>query len=406
MKVLKRDEQLKVEEIFYSLQHGIENKDKLLKELAGIINNLFKKSFTIRLILTKERKQSFVMSVIPETSTVEKIMRSVVSNDTKSSTIKSLWKKCNKWTIEIDERILSSEFTKEELTALFLHEVGHVVESDSIPKRISTVVQYSFASSTMDTKSVLKKRIFNSLLSIPIINSCMYQTSKDTIKNEVKADQYVVKTGYLPHLLSVMNKLESKEVGGKNATELMNFTTDTIDALKQRKAKLAKENLEELKNSLPDNVLKESVQMVEDTIFGQPKSKAYLEVVYENVSDSVNEIIEKSYMTEFFDFTKTKLKPILQNEVDYVQAKAQDIQSIDDKIMLISYINSKLDLIAYYKEIMANPKARKRYILQNTEPQLNRFEAQLLHTKKYIMNYKIPEKKNELVAWYPTGYEG
>ena len=185
MKVLKREEQLKVEEIFYSLQHGIENKDKLLKELAGIINNLFKKSFTIRLIPTKERKQSFVMSVIPETSTVEKIMRSVVSNDTKTSTIKSLWKKCNKWTIEIDERILSSEFTKEELTALFLHEVGHVVESDSIPKRISTVVQYSFASSTMDTKSVLKKRIFNSLLSIPIINSCMYQTSKDTIKNEV-----------------------------------------------------------------------------------------------------------------------------------------------------------------------------------------------------------------------------
>ena len=39
----------------------------------------------------------------------------------------------------------------------------------------------------------------------------------------------------------------------------MNFTTDTIDALKQRKAKLAKENLEELKNSLPDNVLKEKL---------------------------------------------------------------------------------------------------------------------------------------------------
>ena len=85
-------------------------------------------------------------------------------------------------------------------------------------------------------------------------------------------------------------------------------------------------------------------------------------------------------------------------EPQIVKKRQKDISSIDDKIMLISYINSKLDLIAYYKEIMANPKARKRYILQNTESQLNRFESELLHTKKYIMNYKIPEKKNELVA--------
>lgn len=406
MKVLKREEQLKVEEIFYGLQHGIENKNKLLKDLEGIINKLFKKSFKITIIPTKERKQSFVMCVIPESSTVEKIMKSVVSNETKTSTIKSLWKKCNKWTIEIDERILSSEFTKEELTALFLHEVGHVVESDSIPTRITSVIQYTIASSGFDTKSVLKKKIFNSFLSIPIINSCMYQTTKDTIRKEVKADQYVVKTGYLPHLLSVMNKLETKEIGNNNVSDLMAFTTSSIDALKKRKASLVKDNLNELKNSLPDNVLKESVEYVEESIFGNPKSKAYLEIVYENVNDSVNTIIQDSYMKEFFDFTKTKLKPIMQNEVDYVHAKSQDIQSIDDKIMLLSYINSKLDLISYYREIMKNPKASKRYIIQNTEPQLNRFEYQLLQIKKFVLNYKIPDKKNELVAWYPSGYEG
>lgn len=406
MKTIKKDEQVTIERIFYNLKDGTENKDKLLSELGTIVSKIFKKTIKVVIIPEKEQKVSFVMSVIPDSSTVDKIMKSVVNNETKTETIKSLWKKCNNWVVEIDERILSSVFTKEELTALFLHEIGHVVESDSIPNRISSVIQYSIASSGFSTKSVLKKRIFNRLLSIPIINSCMYQTSKDTMRKELKADQYAVKNGYLSALLSAMNKLESKGLGKDTLQTNMNFTTDSIEALKERKAVLVKENIGKLKDSLPDNVLKEYVEKVEVSLFGTPKTKAYLEKTMDELGETVNQIIEDSYMTEFMDFTKKKLKPIMQNEIDYVEAKSQDIQTIDDKIMLISYINSKLSMIEYYREIMANPKVSKKYIIPNTESQLNRFEVQLLHIKKFIMNYKIPQKQNELVAWYPSGYEG
>ena len=100
------------------------------------------------------------------------------------------------------------------------------------------------------------------------------------------------------------------------------------------------------------------------------------------------------------------MKPVNQNEIDYVAMKSQDIQSIDDKIMLMSYINSKLDMIEYYLSIMDNPKTAKKYIIPNSENQLNRYRVQLLQIKKYITNYKIPDNSQLIVSWYPKGYEG
>ena len=120
----------------------------------------------------------------------------------------------------------------------------------------------------------------------------------------------------------------------------------------------------------------------------------------------IDSILETSYVKEFLGLGKEKLVPITQNQIDYVLAKSESIESVDDKVMLLSYINSKLDMIRYYIEIINNPKMAKKFIIPNSESQLIRFNNQLIHAKKYILNYKIPEKRNELVTWYPTGYEG
>ena len=120
----------------------------------------------------------------------------------------------------------------------------------------------------------------------------------------------------------------------------------------------------------------------------------------------IDSILETSYVKEFLGLGKEKLVPITQNQIDYVLAKSESIESVDDKVMLLSYINSKLDMIRYYIEIINNPKMAKKFIIPNSESQLIRFNNQLIQIKKYILNYKIPEKRNELVTWYPTGYEG
>ena len=240
MKKLAKEDLQGIETYFNSLKNdGISSTNS--EDIEKILNRIYNKKFKVNIISSKERKYSFVMAVIPEKSVVEKITKSVANNDTKTETIVSLWKKCNSWIIEIDDRIIDSTFNEKELTALLLHEIGHVVDSDSVPKRIVDVVQYTFISSNFETKSLLKKKVFNSLLSIPIVNACVYGNTKNDLKKELKADQYAVKNGYLDPLLSAMNKIEIRSIGSNNMEKSMDFSMKTLEALKTRKGALMKE---------------------------------------------------------------------------------------------------------------------------------------------------------------------
>ena len=113
------------------------------------------------------------MSIFPERSTTDKIIESVARGNSDFKTIQSLWEKNSKWTIEIDERILKGTFTTRELTAMVLHEVGHLIQSKTIATRIITVLQYEYAKTSMQNKMLLRTKVFRSIMALPIINSCI-----------------------------------------------------------------------------------------------------------------------------------------------------------------------------------------------------------------------------------------
>ena len=86
--------------------------------------------------------------------------------------------------------------------------------------------------------------------------------------------------------------------------------------------------------------------------------------------------------------------------------KMEGIKSESDKLMLITYIHSKLDLIDYYIQILENPNLSKKYSIPNSLGQLKGFKERLLVYRDNILRYKIPDRlKGVLVAW-PEGYEG
>ena len=348
------------------------------------------------------------MSVIPEQSALDKITSNLLNEKSKKETITDLWEKCNKWTIEIDERVLDNSFTDRELSALLLHEIGHVVCTDSVPTRIKMVIQYSFVSMPFQSKSILKQKMFKKMIQIPLINACVYGNTRTDLKKELKADQFSVKNGYLNELISAMTKIEQRGLSHENLSSSTDYMKKSIEMLQKRKAKLVKESYEEITGRLPqDMYMRETVNELINDICNPFQKTTYTdEWLYESVNNEIDSIIEDSYITEFLDIRKKKLKPVNQNEIDYVAMKSQDIQSIDDKIMLMSYINSKLDMIEYYLSIMDDPKTAKKYIIPNSENQLNRYRVQLLQIKKYITNYKIPDNSQLIVSWYPKGYEG
>lgn len=406
MKKIDKTDLQKIENYFANIKsNGISSANN--KDLETILNKTFHKKFKVNIIPAKERNYSFVMAVIPEKSVITKITTSIGKNQSKVETISSLWKKCNSWLIEIDDRILDTTFSDSELTALLLHEIGHVVESDSVPKRLFDVIQYGVISSSIDTRSMLKRNLFSKVLSIPFIRSCMFGNNSIDLKKEIKADQYASMNGYTDYLVSAMTKIETRSLGTNDINHDLNISMDALDALKERKAKLMKESFADYCEGLPDCFLKESVQEIERAIFEPYEKNTFTEErVYENAYKDIEHIIEEGYYTEFFGLGKQKVQPILQNQIDYITAKSQDIQSVDDKIMILSYINGKLETIQYYLDILANPKVAKKFIIPNSESQLVRFQTQLNNVKTFVLKYKIPDKRDELVVWYPKGYEG
>lgn len=402
---LSNDEKKELESIFSELKNGID-KTKAIKFLELDLKKIFKKNFVVKVIPTKEKKYSFVMSVIPEKSVLDKVTKCLLNNDTKKDAISDLWKKCNNWTIEIDERILDSSLSDRELVALLLHEIGHIVDSDSVPTRIKTVVQYSIVSMPFDSKSLLKQNMFSKMLSIPVVNACLYGNTKTALRKELKADKFSMKNGYRSELLSAITKIEQRGLSNENLNSSTDYMNKALEMLSQRKSKLVKECYDNLAEKFPEeSCLYEMVtEFTHDFIEPFKKNTYSDEWLYESVNNKINTIIDESYTTEFLNIGKKKLKPISQNEIDYVAMKAQDMESIDDKIMLMSYVNSKLDMINYYLGIMEVPELSKKYIIPNSEVQLNRYKTQLYQIKKYITNYKIPEEK--VVVVYPDKYMG
>ena len=76
-----------------------------------------------------------------------------------------------------DDKIIN--ITPSELTALLLHEIGHVIYANSITTRICTILQYEIASTSMSNKALIKDRFFKRILSLPIFNACIADSKND-----------------------------------------------------------------------------------------------------------------------------------------------------------------------------------------------------------------------------------
>ena len=411
---LKKEAFKSIDNAFLVLQEdkASETGKKIIKDS---LNEIFDVEFDIEIIPVNDNSPLFVMSVFPEKSVVSKIISSVTTNSGNIETIKKLWQQNKKWTLEIDERILNKNFincSNRELTALVLHEIGHVVCTNSIPSRISTIIQYEIAKSKLENKILAADKLFSKILALPILNACVSDSRKSDkpLSVEIKADNFAKKMGYQQELLSVLKKITTNQKypkGGtinKNMEEMTKFSINTLDQLKAREDNLLKKNLVSLKKECVSPYIESYIDDFYNTIFETgDKSISSIEhlTFMENRADSIVE----NYYTEFF-FGKKKLSKIDPAELDYIDIKTNEIKNENDKMMLISYIHSKLDIIDFYLEILKDPKLAKKYNVPNSADQLERMRTRLLTSRENILKYKIPERNKGIIIAWPENYEG
>ena len=401
---------------------NIENAFKVLKEnpsstaaldiLEKSAEDIFKYKFTI---YTTDGSISplFFMSVYPDRSTVDKVVESIAKNE--SGVVSQLWKQTKEWTIEIDKRILTKDhidLSDRELAAIFCHEIGHVIHSNSIPTRLSTILQYELAKSSIGNKSMIRDKIFRKILSLPILNACMGSDhDSSSIKEEIKADKFVKSMGYQNDLISVFRKYQNGKKAmdrNKDMKTISAFTMDALNQFKKRETALLEYTLNEMIKDCESLYVESYLKEIRDDFFFENTETSVtkdkrLEFLYERAAQLEEEFIA----TEFFGFGKKQLKRIDPSEIDYIAVKMQDVKNVSDKMMLVSYIHSKLDNIDYYIALLNNPKQSRKYNIPHSLKELEDMKSNLNRMITEVINMKLPERLRDglLIAW-PEGYEG
>ena len=406
-----------IESAFFVLKGDSQNKEaiQLIKES---LEKSFGCEFDINVIpvngIEDNNKNMFVMSVYPEMPVVDKIISAVMS-DKSTEAVKALWEKNKKWTIEIDARILDDnviDCSKEELTAVLLHEVGHIVCSSSIPNRVSLILRYEIMKSSFKSRMMLKDKVFRTIMSLPILDSCVSDNKRDmtSIKEEIKADKFVKKMGYQKELYSVLTKIlkknkytNSRSINDK-MKEITKFSTQTLDEFQARKDKIAKNMIVTLKEHCQSPYIIDVLDTFLETVFeDNMESKSVINGrKIEYMQERADKIIEEG----FFSFGTKNLSRIDPAEIDYIDVKINSIKSDSDKMMVISYIHSKIDMVEYYISILENPALSRKYTIPHSLNQLYEMKKRLYQLREIALKFRIPERNRHMLVSWADNYEG
>ena len=417
-----KEKQKKIDDAFADILNK-ENQAQAVRTIQLVLSNCFDKDIRVVIIKPKRNAPFYMMSIFPNESTLDKLVQSIL-NEESDKNLKKIWDENKTWTIEIDNRLLTGGFinvNSKELTALILHECGHVIYSNSIPQRMTKVMRYEYAKANIGTKNVLRNGVFKKVLQIPILKACIFENYKTDAnkKKELKADIFAVKMGYGDELDSVLDKIIAKSSPNKDTASHINqsssdvydamktdtlFSISLVEDLKDRKANITKAKFHKMLLDLPSEYTEKILGKLETALFKGDGTKPS-GVVESTIMDAVAYYYESVY-TETLNILKKKMDRIDPATVDYVMVRKDDIKSNDDKLMLITYIYGKLDLINYYLDIMDNPKYAKRYIFANSRNELIRMRDQLEKLKTEILDYRIPEVRYGVQIMYPDGYTG
>ncbi len=400
--LINKDKFKDIENAFVRLKAN-DSDTAALRNIADALNSLTRKSFTVNVVKPTSKNQTcIVMSIYPDESVIDKIIMAIV-NEEKDNIIADIWNGSPLWNIEIDSRILSSEadLNERELTALLMHEVGHMVYSNTIPAKINRIIKIKFVANPIGTKMAMKNNLLSKLIYFPIINLCEGRKNKAAFREELKADKYSVQAGYGADLNSAIDKIIGY-VGSVDVDddtwELMGFSVDTVNLLQKRQNQLARRNVSYMITQTPSKIAQGLITKLSKGLGNNPVTEAKMNIYLENVFDKSN------VLTEGFFNKVNRLKRIDPADLDYIGLEIGNIKNNDDKMLIISLIYNKIDTIDYYLQILdsGNPK----YIIPHSRESLLRMRDTLMKYRELTINRKLPEIRYDVRIQYPEGYEG
>lgn len=414
------------------------------KRLSAALSNLQfvngKKHFEVAIINENQKAPFFGMYVYPIMDSLDAMAESLVDGISYGELLKK-WRYIDNWYIEIDAKCFDRKilnFNPKELTAMIIHELGHVIESDAPVERWYRAYQEAKLRTKLADRSSLK--VLYLLYTVPLSLACMQRSwvnNKNQVKLEYNADNEALRCGYGDALVSALDKI-IKVSGSINESE------NAKDHMVANSVEWCNANIVDLthrKNRLKDDLYYQTLKTNSNfiralgirlmTLLGAKTSERYTGYAIEMTAELFNDpefaqkytvSLDAAIMTKWCKliegakngsniafaneaFGRKNQPPKLpsQYDIDAIAIEIDKITTHYDRTYVLDLIYKVLDDITIFQEYLEANDPKK---LGGYERKIHDMQKELDGLRKQCLAKKNLDRQYRLFVKYPEGYEG
>ena len=401
-----------------------------------------KKEFTVQVTSNKTGNEKFFgMRVYPDIKEMDDFCKDLVNEGDKIrfTDIVKKWKKIDKWFLEIDGTCFDRNqfnFNPKELTALTLHEIGHIIYSD---KPIEGFYRaYQEVKARMNSSDKATQKLMYDIYMIPLTLACMQRrwvNGKNEVQLEIIADKTVVELGYGQYLLEALDKI-TRAIGSLNSQNNQDELNSSMNWCQQNIADIMKRK-EQLKDELyyravrtKSNYMKAMTIIILDKL-GFKLRERYTGYVVENTIELLSDpevmqkympivdAMESAKFDKFYNMMhssnsiameaifnkrkKVKVELPSQYEIDAIAVEVDKITNHHDRIYVLDLIYEVLERINNFEEaISPDPSLVKKWSakIKQMKDELEALRQAVLAKKTFATSYKFFVKLPEAASDY------
>ena len=414
-RIAKKSSMMFVEECFRNIQQ-----EKEVSKNLRLIENAVKREFDIQLEISimDNKKQFFGMCVYPSPEEINKLTELLLATNVKMADVEKVhieFMTKGVHVVEIDSMLLydhNLNATSGEVTAILLHEIGHIIASNSIVCRFERAKEYmtiKFDNKTRKLVPVIPmiKQVFNIATLQIFSNHFNAQLAK-----ERKADELAFKEGYGEELYNILGKLIANGKGERVKRSMKDMDKDielTVDwlivnikELEYRKTRL-KNSIRFMKLNTPSSFLSAQLNKIEHAVFKDDEKEMIEKAAVINEAFIISNLKHKKCKAPSGALDSSgRVRKLHPRDLDIYRAELERVDTVDDKIFLLERLYDLLDIAEYAKQIAQSDPRR----LTQSEITIDMYIQQLHEIIQEVNKKKITRTKYGLYIKYPADYEG
>lgn len=350
-----------------------------LSKLKKELNKFFKDSNCKDILYTRNTdKVFFGMRVIPDISGDMAV--NILQTDSPV--------RITDYYLEIDSKLFDLQLSSEELVAILLHEVGHLVNDSTPVDNVRKTIDLQLAKGR-ETLSISDSVNYRSLLAFAIKDTIRRYASifEKNPDEEILADEFVFKCGFGDQLQSAL-KTVLKNTGKltKGVDNKLIVLTWTLRLYKDVKFKriAAIKSLKKAKSLSGSELEKREYDSV---------IRKLERIDDATLMESAFDDLKNKYMKKIDDMKYRGVKG-LKSDLYELTMRAKNVDTSDEALLILRSINSNMSIIEdYLDNDKVEPERREEFfdVLEKYQDLRDHLVNKTLYKEKQLLNITYPE---------------